>query len=83
MSRIQRLSESITLLIGDFDRFLDLYDRHRPFSRYGQLEFHLDTIRKRRELGSVKAAISDLGFLERLYQTLPAWGIGTRASRLL
>jgi hypothetical protein len=24
-----------------------------------------------------------LGFLERLYQTLPAWGIGTRASRLL
>ena len=83
MSRIQRLSESITLLIGDFDRFLDLYDRHRPFSRYGQLEFHLDKIRKRRELGSVKAAISDLRFLERLYQTLPAWGIGTRASRLL
>ena len=34
---------------------------------------------KRRELGSVKAAISDLGFLERLYQTLPASGIGTRA----
>jgi hypothetical protein len=24
-----------------------------------------------------------LRFLERLYQTLPAWGIGTRASRLL
>lgn len=82
MSRIQRFGESITLLIGDFDRFLDLYDRHRPFSRYGQLEFHLVTIRKRRELGSVKAAISDSGFLKSLYQTLPAWGIGTRASRL-
>ena len=83
MSRIQRPSESITLLVGDFDRFLALYDRHPPFSRYGQLEFHLDTIRKRRELGSVKAAISDSGFLNNLfYRTLPAWGIGTRGSRL-
>jgi hypothetical protein len=51
MFRIQRVSESITLLTRDFSLLLDLYDRHRPFSRYGQLEFHLDTIRKRRELG--------------------------------
>jgi hypothetical protein len=47
MSRIQRRNESIQLLIGNFGRFLDLYDRHPPFSRYGQLEFHQDTIGKR------------------------------------
>lgn len=82
MSRIQRVSESITLLTRDFGLLLDLYDRHRPFSRYGQLEFHLDTIRKRRELGSVRAAISDSVFLESLYRTLIAWGIETRGSRL-
>jgi len=82
MNRIQRRNESVTLLINDFGRFLDLYDRHFPFSRYGQLEFHVDTIGKRRELGSVRAAISDSAFLKSLYQTLLAWGIGTRASRL-
>ena len=82
MSRTQRRDELVKRLIGDFVRFLDVYDCHLPFSRYGQLEFHVYTIRRRHELGSARAAISDSLFLKNLYNTLQAWGIGTRASRL-
>jgi hypothetical protein len=82
MSRLKKREELISRLIGDFGRFLELYDRHVPFSRYGQLEFHVNTIAKRRELGSARAAISDTPFLKSLHQTLEAWGIGSRASRL-
>ena len=42
----------------------------------------MNTIHRGRELGSVRAAISDTPFLKSLHRTLEAWGIGTRASRL-
>jgi hypothetical protein len=43
----------------------------------------VETIRLRRDLGSTIAAVRDDRFLHSLYQTLNAWGIGRRASRLL
>lgn len=70
-------------LIAGFSRFADIYIRKPPFARYGQLEFHLETIRLRRTLGSAVAAISDEAFLRSLYRTLQAWGIGARASNLV
>ena len=37
MSRAQRRDEQVKRLISDFNRYLDIYDRRPPFSRYGQL----------------------------------------------
>ncbi len=70
-------------LIAGFPRYLAAYGKTPAFTRAGQLEFHVETIRLRRELGSATAAVRDDRFLHSLYQTLNAWGIGRRASRLL
>lgn len=70
-------------LIEGFPRFLSVYNKEPAFSRTGQLELHLETIQMRRELGSACEAIKNDQFLASLYQTLNAWGIGRRSSRLL
>src|SRR5437870_3710037 len=72
----------IELLISDFPRFLRVFEQDPPFRRPKQLEYHLRTIRRIRKLGSTRKAIKDDEFLESLYGTLQAWGIGIRASRL-
>lgn len=74
----QRLS---ALAVG-FDSYVDAYDLAPPFVRVGQLELHRKTIERRRELGSVPSAVADPIFTDLLRQTLYAWGIGKRRSRL-
>ena len=68
------------MLIAGFPKFLAAFDRYCPFTKYGQLEFHLEfhleTVQRRQEVGSVAAAVSDVTFLRSLYPTLEAWGIG-------
>jgi len=76
-------ADSLALLIAGFNTFLDAYDRDCPFIRHGQLQYHVETIRHRRRLGSAKAALNDEGFQRSLYRTLQAWGIGSRASTLV
>ncbi len=78
----KRHADSVALLVGGFKTFLEAYDRHCPFTRHGQLQYHVETIRARRRLGSVKAALADETFQRSLYRTLQAWGIGSRASTL-
>jgi hypothetical protein len=78
----RRDSEFVPILIGGFKTFLEAYDRDCPFGRYGQLQYHVETIRLRRRLGSAKAALADDSFQRSLYRTLRAWGIGSRASDL-
>ncbi len=73
---------SAELLIARFEQCLGAYDRDCPFTKFGQLEYHLETIQRRRELGSARAAIQDRSFQQSLYRTLQAWGIGARASIL-
>lgn len=70
------------VLVKDFPTWLAHYDANGPFRKYGQLEFHRQTIDLRLQLGSAVAALADDGFLQSLYDTLQAWGIGARASRL-
>jgi hypothetical protein len=70
------------LLISEFAKCLEAYDRDCPFTKYGQLEYHVKTIERRRKLGSGEAALADDSFQQSLYQTLQAWGIGSRASVL-
>jgi hypothetical protein len=48
-----------------------------------QLAAHRACIALRREAGSVRSAVNDTQFVNSLWQTLRAWGIGNRASRLV
>src|SRR3990172_1526791 len=73
---------SVDLLIARFKTCLEAYDRYCPFTKYGQLEYHVETIRQRRDLGSAEAALDDTSFQKSFYRTLQAWGIGSRASVL-
>lgn len=69
-------------VIESFDELVIEYDQTVPFQRSGQYERHRATIDRRRELGSVHAAIDDERFTALLHETLQLWGIGRRASRL-
>lgn len=81
--RLQTRSwRNVPLLIDRFGDWLDVFDRSGPFRRPGQLEWHRRTIDRRLSLGSADAAIGDREFLDGLYQTLQAWGIGARSSIL-
>ncbi len=70
------------LLVKNFGSYVAAYEQNPPFRRYGQLEFHRETIDRRFELGSAIAAVNDDRFLNSLYKTLQKWGIGSRASKL-
>ena len=63
--------------IRDHDKETEFAD-----SRPWQLEYHLETIRRRRDLGSAANAINDDDFDRSLYRTLQAWEIGVRGSIL-
>jgi hypothetical protein len=83
MSRSSKIQARIRLLIANFSHYVDSFVRKPPFTRFGQLEYHLDTIEARARLGSVINAVADDEFLRKLYLTLQAWGIGVRGSVLV
>lgn len=72
----------IPLLIGEFPRWLDYFAQHGPFRKPDQLARHRNTIELRLGHTSASGAIADPMFVESLYETLKAWGIGSRRSRL-
>lgn len=73
----------VELLIQDFDHYLSAFNAEPAFKKTGQLDNHVATITRRRELGTAEAALRDAAFLKLLYQTLKSWGIGQRGSNLL
>jgi hypothetical protein len=76
------IDRRLTMLIDGFQRYVDAYDRLTPFDGR-QLAAHRQTVALYQDAGSVEAAVHDDRFLASLRQTLNAWGIGIRASRLL
>lgn len=76
------LSRRLCELEEGFDGFVSLYDDEVPFRRSQQYRLHREAIDVRRSL-TLDAALHDPHFLDALYGTLRAWGIGVRASRLL
>ncbi len=82
-ARVQKIHAQIKNLIENFDSFLNTYCDQPPFKRYGQLEYHQTTILMRKRLGSALKAIKNDDFLESLYKTLRAWGIGLRGAILV
>lgn len=71
------------LLVANFPHWVAQFDQNGPFRKAGQLEWHRKTIDRRRALGSAAAAIADDEFLQSLYATLRARGIGFRESKLV
>jgi len=71
----------VATLAGQFERWLDAFDRWCPFSPE-QRDAHVETMTRRRALGSASAALDDDEFLWVLYRTLQRWRIGSRGSRL-
>ena len=69
-------------LIKKFPAFLSYYDNYTPFTSPGQLNYHRLTIKRRRELGSIRAAVLNGEFVRNLWFTLKAWGMN-RGSLLL
>lgn len=76
------VAQRVREVIASFDELVVEYDQTVPFQRSGQYERHRVTIDRRRELGSVQAAIDDERFTALLHETLQLWGVGRRASRL-
>ena len=70
-------------LIRDFAVYVSSFENSPAFNKFGQKELHVETIRLRLECGSVAAALESERFLDVLYKTLGAWGIGSRASSLV
>lgn len=70
-------------LVSGFDSYLGAFTQRPPFVKGGQFEHHAETIRLRRELGTVAAAVASERFVGSLHATLRAWGIGVRASSLV
>jgi hypothetical protein len=64
----------VPVLIREFQRWLEYFCQHVPFTKPDQLALHRTTIERRKSHASVSAAIADSVFVESLYQTLEAWG---------
>jgi hypothetical protein len=82
MPSISNRNPRLPTLVANFGHFVHVFETNPAFTRAGQLESHLATIRLRRQLGSVTAALADESFIRNLHRTLQAWGIGARASNL-
>ena len=83
MDRQSRLQQRITELISGFPHYVAIGVQQSPFVRRGQWDLHIRTIELRRRLVSLKHTLRDEDFLDLLYATLQAWGIGRRSSRLI
>ena len=78
------LYERLESLTANFGVWLDAFDRTLPFNRSGQRDGHVATLIRWEQLGGrVDALVYDQEFLSDLYETLGAWGIGRRGSRLV
>jgi hypothetical protein len=70
-------------LAANFDAYVANFQSHVPFTKPRELTLHRMTIDRRRELGSVGAALEDEMFLDALFATLILRGIGTRGTKLV
>ena len=81
MARRDIVSERVRDLTDQFGRYVTAFDSLVPFSS-DQLAAHRTTIGLRRAAGSLAEAIADPRFAASLRQTLVAWRLDSRASRL-
>jgi len=77
------VAKRVTGVINEFMTCVEIFDQQVPFTRSGQYSLHRATIDRRHSWLNVRDALKDEVFLDSLYQTLQAWGIGRRASHLV
>lgn len=82
MARSDVIDAHVSKLISGFGRYVQVYDERVPFDSR-QLAAHRACISRRLQASSVRAAVDDEQFVMSLWQTLRAWGIGNRASKLV
>ena len=70
-------------LAANFDAYVTHFQWHVPFTKPRELSLHRLTNDRRRELGSVEAALNDEAFLDSLFATLILRGIGPRGTKLV
>lgn len=70
-------------LASNFPRYVRVFDADPAFNKPGQYDYHSATIKARRALGSAAAAIDSDRFIQALRETLAAWGIGSRGSKMV
>jgi hypothetical protein len=81
VNRREEIQRRIEMVAAKFETYLQACDLDPPFKGPDQLNLHRQTIARRRELGSVEAAVDDARFVRSLYDTLQAWDIGKRGSK--
>ena len=82
-SRVKRTRERVRWLIDHFTLCLSAFDEDTPFAGSKKIRYHQATIARRRQFDSSTEALHDEQFVKSLYNTLKAWGIGLRGSRLV
>jgi hypothetical protein len=76
------VAERVRALVEQFAFYVEKFDRKPAFTD-DQLNTHLATLRRRRELANSRVAVADNEFLDNLYNTLRLWKIGRRKSKLV
>jgi hypothetical protein len=80
---LERMRRRVDRLIGDFDHYVDVFDRAALFTG-PSLYFHLKTIDLRGRM-TASEALHSTAFLESVYATLTAWGVhhmGPRGAKM-
>ncbi|NPV90506.1 MAG: hypothetical protein HPY50_07020 [Firmicutes bacterium] len=80
--RHQKVKRRIEELITGFQHYLHFFETNNPFNQYGQMDFHVETIRLLKKLGSTANALRSQEYTEALYRTLEAWGMNSRGAKL-
>lgn len=81
--REQEFPKRLEDLMFNFNDYLNNFHDNILFRKYGQFEFHVATIEKRKEMADALTAVSNPDFIKLLWDVLRSWGIGSRGSHLV
>jgi len=81
-STLDRIDRRVTDLCSAFSYYIGKFDSSNPFTGPA-LDFHFRTLNRLKECGTLVIALQDNQFFECLYDTLIAWGLNKRGSKLV
>lgn len=73
----------MTDLVNNFGHYHAIFIQRNPFSQPNQLNYHVTTLARLRQLGTAEGAAADSTFVQGVWQTLDAWGMNSRRARLI
>jgi len=81
--REQEFPKRLEDLMFKFEDYLNIFHSNIPFMKYGQFEFHVAAIEKRKDMANALSAVRNPDFIKLLWSVLRSWGIGSRGSHLV